>query len=526
MCGITCYFARESVLTHHQYDLLFTGAEQRGMDGFGITIKSETVKSMKVIGPYSANRKGVLDFVEKYMKVGSILIASCRATPETEKETDIDMIQPIEAGDPINLVLSHNGGVTDSIKDSIDFDYQTNIDSEAIIGAYHKFGKNMKKAMEFLSGSFAFVMLDINKNKLYGVTSFNPLAHMYIKGYGYFYHSDNEVLGQVLESITGAKRDAMNIWESWYHHDLAGYTIIQTDIDSGSQYHTEYNPRFLHPVWDSTEKEYAQKTYVIASGGIDSGLTTYLLKLVGRDVTMIHFHYGQKGEDAEAWATRQLSAKFDVPYLYFDLNDLYHKLCDRSMLIKDDIPIISGGEYLKSTIAWVAGRNAIFASIVLAFAETSIFNWNYSHVDIAAGWAQLSEETGGYPDNSFYFQQALNMLKDFGYITGKRIHFLPVLQRITKTECWSLGDALKFPFELTVSCDNPKMSGGEPWLCPDCGSTKMSIIAADRANVKDERRFTKERPKLSKPTSVASHRTIIDRLILTQAEKEKLREMI
>jgi len=526
MCGVVCYWAREGLLSRHQYDLLFTGAEQRGMDGFGVTIKGETIRSLKVLGPYSSERNNVLDFVEQFMGVGDILIASCRATPETEKETDMEMIQPMEAGNPIDLVLSHNGGVTDSVKDSLAFDYQTNIDSEAIIAAYLQFGKNMKNAMEFLSGSFAFVMLDTISNQLYAVTSFNPLAHMYIRGCGYFYHSDNDVLTQVLESITGAKRDGMNVWESWYHHYLPGYTIIQTDLDSGSQSHTEYDPRFLHPVWNSTEKEYAQKTYVIASGGIDSGLTTHLLKLVGRDVTMIHFHYGQKAERAEAWATRALSAKFDVPYLYFDLSDLYHKLADRSMLLRDEIPIRSGGEFLKSTIAWVAGRNAIFASIVLAFAETSIFNWNYSHVDIAAGWAQLSEETGGYPDNSFYFQQALNMLKDFGYITGKRIHFLPVLQRITKTECWSLGAALKFPFELTVSCDNPKMIGGGPWLCPDCGSTKMSIIAADRANVKDERRFTKERPKLSKPTSVASHRTIIDRLILTQAEKEKLREMI
>ena len=197
MCGIVCYWAMESVLTRHQYDQLFTGAEFRGQDGFGVTIKGQAIKSLKVLGPYSSERNNVLDFVEQFMGVGDILIASCRATPETERYTTMEMLQPIEAGNPVNIILSHNGGVTDSVKDSIDFDYQTNIDSEAIIAAYLQFGCNMKNAMEFLSGSFAFVMLDINKNKLYGVTSFNPLAHMYIKGYGYFYHSDNEVLGQV-----------------------------------------------------------------------------------------------------------------------------------------------------------------------------------------------------------------------------------------------------------------------------------------------------------------------------------------
>jgi 7-cyano-7-deazaguanine synthase len=334
--------------------------------------------------------------------------------------------------------------------------------------------------------------------------------------------------------ITGATRDGMNVWESWYHHYLPGYTIIETDLDSGFQNQTKYTPRFLHPNWDSLEKpQYPSKTYVVASGGIDSGLTAYLLKLVGHDVCMIHFNYGQKSGDSEAWAIRKLSDKFNIPYLDFDLNDLYYKLADPSMLLDKNIPITSGGDDLKSTIAWTAGRNVIFAAIVMAHAETSILNWNFGRVNIAAGWAQLSEETGGYPDNSFYFTEALKTLKDFGYITGNRINFLPVLQRITKTECWALGHALEFPFELTVSCDNPQMRGQAfkttgfiPHLCPDCGSTKLSIIAADRACVQDTRLFTKERPKLSEPSCVASHRDIIDRLILSEAEKSKLKGML
>ena len=528
MCGVVCYWAKEAVLTRHQYDLLLKGAEQRGQDGFGVYIitKNDVWHGTRTLGAYSDEHEITLDFIEKYMEVGSILVASCRATPETEKDTDWDTIQPILSKDN-QIVLSHNGGVTDSIKDSLDYEYQTKLDSEAIIAAYVEHGRNMKQTMEFLSGSFAFVMMDSEKGKLYGVTSFNPLAHMYIKGYGYFYHSNNDVLAQVLESITGSKRDGMNVWESWYHHYLPGYTIIETDIDSGMQSHTEYTPRFLHPHWKPAEKEIrGNKTYVIASGGIDSGLTAYLLKLVGRDVTMIHFNYWQKAAEAEDWAIVKLSEQLGLPYINFNLFDIYQKLVDPSMLLKEDIPITSGGDDIKSTIAWVAGRNAIFVAIVLAFAETSVFNWNYSHVDIAAGWAQLSEETGGYPDNSHYFVEALNMLKDYGYITGKRIHFLPVLQRITKTESWKLGDRLGFPFDLTVSCDNPKKEGGKVYLCPDCGSTKLSIIAADRANVRDLRHFTKDRPKLSEPTSVAKCRDIIDRLILSQHEKEKLRELI
>ncbi len=530
MCGITSYWARESVLTREQYNTLLTGAQQRGQDGFGLTIcKGERDFTFRATNPYTSKKDRILDFIERNMAVGSVLIASCRATPETEKETDLNMLQPITYDD---MILAHNGGVTESVKNELDYRFRTDIDSETIIASYLLNGRNMKTAMENLSGSFAFVFLDILHNKLYGVTSFNPLAHMYIKGYGYFYHSDNEVLGKVLYNITGASRDGMNVWESWYHHYLPGYTIIETDLDSGSQRHTQYTPRFLHPCWNSSKSIDQNKTYVIASGGIDSGLTAYLLHLVGRDVSMLHFHYGQKSQIAETWALIELSTRFRIPYQIFDLSILFSGLVDPSMLLKNNIPVESGGENIKSTIAWVAGRNVIFASIAMAFAETSVFNWNYNTIDIAAGWAQLSEETGGYPDNSFYFMETLEQIKKFGYIAGHRIHFLPVLQRITKTECWSLGNALGFPFELTVSCDDPNMKWDNdlrknvPHLCPDCGSTKLSIIAADRANVKDKRFFTKERPKLSEPTSVASHRDIIDRLILTQAEKEKLKGLL
>jgi 7-cyano-7-deazaguanine synthase len=533
MCGITTYWAREALLTREQYDSLLIGAQQRGQDGFGVAIynpRLDLSQKLTVNGPYASERYQVLQFIEDFMEPNAIMMASCRATPETEKAGKIEMIQPISYNE---FLLTHNGGVTHSVKKSLAYEYRTDIDSEAIIAAYTLEGKNMRKAMEVLSGSFAFLMLDQKKGKLYAVTSFNPLAHMYIKGYGYFYHSDNDVLEFVLEDITGAKHDGMNVWESWYHHDLEPYTIIETDLDSGSQFIDTYTPRFLHPKWDSTSKMMEEKkTYVVASGGIDSGLTTYLLHLAGRDVCMLHFNYGQKSKEAEDWAIRRLSDEFAIPFLDFDLTDTYSKLVDPSMLTKDRIPITSGGDDLKSTIAWVAGRNAVFAVIAMAQAETSIFNLNYSQVDIAAGWSQLSEETGGYPDNSYYFQKALDALKDVGYITGKRINFLPVLRNITKTETWVLGNALGFPFKYTVSCDNPQMNFNfdhnciVPNLCPNCGSTKLSMIAADRANVKDERLFTSKREKMSEPTASASPSTIIDRLMLTQAEKAKLKGLL
>ena len=465
------------------------------------------------------------------MTVGAILFASFRATPETEPETTQDMIQPIsDLGN--KLILIHNGGVTDSIKNQVRWEYLTPLDSEAILAYYINNHRNMVSAMEDLSGSFAFVMLDKEKNKLFVVNSFLPLAHMYIKGYGYFIHSDNECLGKVLHFTHGTDKDGMNVWESWYHHDLEGYTVYETDLDSGAQTKREYTPRFLHPKWDSLAPTgHASKTFVVASGGVDSGLTAHILNKAGHDVSMLHFDYGQKSEEAEAWAINKLSHALEIPSYTIDLKSVYQQLLDPSMLLEKNIKVTSGGDDIKSTIAWVAGRNAIFASLAMAFAETAILNYNYSRVYLAAGWAQLSEETGGYPDNSYKFNQAINELKKYGYITGSRIHFLPVLQNLTKTECWQLGAALKFPFKYTVSCDNPQMLPGQPILCSECGSTQLSIIAADRAGVRDLRCFDNvigycNRKPQQEPAASHTPQSLINRLIIDYAAKKKLLEIV
>ena len=65
--------------------------------------------------------------------------------------------------------------------------------------------------------------------------------------------------------------------------------------------------------------------------------------------------------------------------------------------------------------------------------ENIILNENVGKVYIASGWAQLSEECGGYADNSFKFIGALDELKKYGYITGHKMEFLPVMQRLLKT---------------------------------------------------------------------------------------------
>ena len=557
MCGIMAFWAKESVPHGDVIYKLIEEAEKRGQDGIGFALirKGNVVLEESYIPKTHEERTNCREKITrqvKYlMKVGDIFMLSCRATPETEIETENNptMIQPLAKD---GLFIVHNGGVTESVR-ILDYPYSTEIDSEIILAAYEKYNRNMRDTMEYLSGSFAFVLLDVTKNKLYSVCSFNPLAHMYVKGVGYFLHSSNEALSKALYIMTGATEDGMSVWENWYHHYLEGYTIIETDLDSGMQHKETFRPRFLHPTFDpfnptfNYKKSKSPRVYVAASGGIDSGLTAHVLKIAGYDPKMIHFIYGQKGAMAERWAVKQFSAKSGIPFRYLNLIEQFETCFNRyGMLTDREVKIDSGENKIKSTIAWVPARNAIFASYLLAFAESHLIQHNRQEVYLASGWAQLSEETGGYPDNSFKFMEAIEKLKKYGCITGSYINFLPVMQNITKTEEWILGNALGFPFEYTVSCDNPllhpsstypkhivmnnDLPDGRPSLCIECGSTKLSMIAADRAGVKDPRYFHKgkgyviPRPKMAEKAEVASVEDIINRLVLPEERKERVHD--
>jgi len=523
MCGIAVYWAKEAVLRRGQYKLLLEGALQRGGDGIGICVYSKSIiRFNKCI---EINIEKILDWIEDEMFLNSVLMIICRATPETEKITTKKMLQPIFRDE---IILIHNGGVTESIREEVTpegYEYETDIDSEMIISSYLKFGKNMKESMEHLSGSFAFALLDVSKRKLYAVASFNPLAHMYIRGYGYFLHSDNEVLEEVLGQLSGASSDGMNVWESWYHHYIDGYTIIETDLDSGFQFKQEFVPRFLHPIWDALENEKKVKAFVSCSGGIDSGLTAFIFKKAGYDVTMVHFKCGQKAEKVELWAVEKQAEEYSCKLKIFDFKDFYKNIDDKSMLTHDDIPIVTGGDLLKSTIAWQAGRNVLFATTIMTLAEAEILRGECDEAIICGGWAQLSEECGGYPDNSFQFANALESIAKYGFITGSRMHLYSVMRNVTKTEEWYLGDKLGFPFALTSSCDNPKMLDDKPILCMECGSTKLSMLAADRAGVEDPRKFNGERKKVSEEMSGLDVVNIISRLMLSESEKQCLVEV-
>lgn len=530
MCGIVGVFNREGVFPLESILFLFEEAEKRGQDGFGFSITEGFTHNWKYTGKYSLHKLEVSQVVKSCSK-GSVILANCRAQPEMEvSSSGKNSIQPICKD---GIVVVHNGSVSNFIVDELsDIGYQSEIDSESIINAYIRFSGNMKKTMEYLVGGFAFILLDTHYRRLFCVNDYKPLAIGYVKGYGLLIHSELSAIGSVVEMITDCKRCGTNLWEDFYYHwQFPGYSIREIDLDSGMERLYRFRPRFHHPVWNSLTDGKGVKFIVLASGGIDSSLTAWVLYRLGYDVTLLHFDYGQKGEDAERWAVQRLSEVSGMKLQTINLRGIFSG--DSSCLIDKSIEIKTGtDEYLKSTDAWCSNRNQLFLSIATTLAEQIILRENLEKVYIEAGLYNLSE-SGIYPDNSELFTKTFFENVEYSTITGKRIQSLGIMRNIMKSEEWILGEALGFPFQYTVSCDQPILDGNVVYLCRQCGSTLLSIWGAEMAGIEDprlfyDREFGSEvmKKRFSGKTKSISVSDVVRRLEMSNGDKNTLLSLV
>lgn len=559
MCGISMFFARESVPDYDILDTMFTWGEKRGVDGFGICVVklNGRVYKLSSTSKYSSMKKSVKDFLhnkEVRFSVGDVLIAISRALPETEPPTSIKNNQPIVTKNH-RIALVHNGAVSRSVYKDLrvwsqrnpdKYIFETSIDSEAIIASYIKHDYNIKEAMEYISGGFASIMVDALKRKIYLITDFKPLAHSYIRGVGYFVASDNDCLREIVQKITHAPRDGMNLWEDWYAHYLRGGRIKEIDIDSGMTRTISYRPRYITQSWDSSSKVEKGKDLclVAASGGLDSSVTLAMLKLAGyENIMACHFTYGHRGQLAEHFAIQKITRKLGITLKVLDLLPLMENIDNSSMLIDKTKPITTGTDKgLKRLEAWVNGRNMLFLASMAALAESEVMKHNYEKVHLLGGFLNLTE-SGVYPDNAEYFLQSFLEHARYGTLIGDRLNPIYCLANLMKSELFHLINHfhLEDIYAETISCDRPKIINFEPCNCakngiPACGSGLLSYWGAKIAGVEDKRRFY-EVDDPSYEAYIPDHikegfkrvsniNDIIDRILLPKDRLEKLKSLI
>lgn len=512
MCGISFYWARESSPSVETLEHLLKWGEVRGTDAVGYVIVGEDNKNkLKILDklkePYLVRASDLAQRIHTKLRKGDVLLVNHRAAPEQEvPSTDIDSIQPI-IDENNEIILIHNGSVSSFIYNELKDKYPRNskIDSEAIIWAYLYHNKNMKKTMEYLSGGFSFLLLDMVKEKIYAVASHNPLYCGYVRGHGMFFSSMREAIFETISSIKGLflEKNNISVWEDYYCQEIPEFSITEIDIHSGMRNECSFTPRYIHPNYDPLEinrvtpRRKESCVLVSASGGLDSTTTLALLKEAGYNVHAVHFSYGHRGQECELVSIRKICEILDIPLSIFDIEKNMKLLDQNSMLTNNQHAITTGTEkHLKTTIAWTCFRNGFFLTYMGALAESLIINKRYWEVYLTGGFLNLSE-SGVYSDNSERFMNSFIKFARFASIVGTKIKPLYACANLLKTEQYHLLNKLGLLDQLApwmISCDRPKLINGIPHNCskdgiPACGSGLLSYWACRLSGVKDNRRY-------------------------------------
>ena len=218
-----------------------------------------------------------------------------------------------------------------------------------------------------------------------------------------------------------------------------------------------------------------KKAISILSGGLDSAVATSLL-VKDYDVHAITFDYGQRSAEMEIKSSNALCGELGIEHTVIKLPWLA-KLGGSALTSEEEVPELSIDQLDDKELCdetarkvWVPGRNVVFSSIALSFAEAE------GAEKIIVGWDL--EEAATFPDNSKEFLNAFNQLLDVGSLYDIQIE-APLID-LNKQDIVRLGYNEGAPLDLSYSC----YMGGEKHcgLCESCMRRKRAFI---EANVED-----------------------------------------
>lgn len=199
------------------------------------------------------------------------------------------------------------------------------------------------------------------------------------------------------------------------------------------------------------------KAVVLLSGGLDSSTVLYIAKKKYRKCSCLIFDYGQR-HSRELKSAERIAACAGCNYktvkIFFPWKG--SPLIDKNKKIPYNTKI--GGE-IPST--YVPGRNTVFLSYALSFAETI----NAEKIFIGVNAVDFS----GYPDCRPQYYKNFNKLLAVGTKNGNIKIETPLLYK-TKKGIVELAVKLGVPLELTWSC----YSGGKK----PCGKCDSCILRA------------------------------------------------
>jgi len=219
-----------------------------------------------------------------------------------------------------------------------------------------------------------------------------------------------------------------------------------------------------------------KRAVVLLSGGLDSATTLYQAKKEGFRCFCLIFNYGQRHK-REIDSAKKIAEVAGCPYKIINISLPWKgsALLDRKIKVPEWGNGKTSQQDNQIPSTYVPGRNIIFLSYALSFAETI----GASAIFIGAH----SQDYSGYPDCRPDFFQAFSKVISCGTKAGvekRRIEIKVPLSSKTKASIVRLGSRLGVPFALTWSCYR---GGRAP--CGECDSCYFRAKGFKEAGIKD-----------------------------------------
>jgi len=214
-----------------------------------------------------------------------------------------------------------------------------------------------------------------------------------------------------------------------------------------------------------------KKAICILSGGMDSTLASYIAKNDGYEIIAVHFNYGQRTEQRELKAFRNICEDLQIKEKY-EIDIPFFTQIGASALTDKTIDVPVDGVEEGVPVTYVPFRNGIFLSITAAIAEKENASAMYIGV--------VQEDSSGYPDCTDEFIQDITKAINQGTKESTNIEIKTPLVHLTKSQIVSKSLELNVPLEHTWSCYKE-----EDEACGVCDSCRLRLNGFKLANSKD-----------------------------------------
>lgn len=214
-----------------------------------------------------------------------------------------------------------------------------------------------------------------------------------------------------------------------------------------------------------------KKAICILSGGMDSTLASYLAKKDGYEIIAVHFNYGQRTQNRELRAFRDICNDLGILEKY-EIDIPFFTQIGASALTDMSIDVPTGGIEAGVPITYVPFRNGIFLSITSAIAEKEGATAMYIGV--------VQEDSSGYPDCTDSFISDMTKAINQGTKDETKIEIITPLVHLSKAQIVQEAVKLNVPLEHTWSCYKE-----ENEACGVCDSCRLRLNGFKIAGVTD-----------------------------------------